>query len=498
MTAVDPGTGTVADRVLSVVREQPAAPAVLGQDRQYCYAELWHQVLAWCSELRSRKVPTGTPAALVVRDPVHLPAAFLAIQMADLVPVLIDGLMSAAQRTAMIAACRPSLVVSVADRLRVDQCPRPPLQLPAEAGYLVFSSGSTGTPKGIIGSEAGLIHFLDWEADALDLVTGTRVAMLSSPSFDVVLRDMLLPLFTGGVLCAASAAVRTNPAAVLPWLAANSIQVIHAVPSLSARWLAAGRRPLTRLAWTLFAGEPLYAEHVLAWRTAAPGTSVMNLYGPSETTLAKFWHVVGTEPQSGLQPVGRPLPGTALHQARISGGAASPAFQVWLRTPYGSLGYLPGTASEADRSRLTRADGVTEFLTQDRGRLDARQRLVVEGRLDSYVKRRGLLVDLAHLEQAAAAMPGVTLACGVQVAPESTGDVVLAVEAQAGVSAAHLRRALRRRLGVAMPDELIVLPYLPRLPSGKADRQEVRRLLGPGRPGRQPGGPAAQPGSVAR
>jgi D-alanine--poly(phosphoribitol) ligase subunit 1 len=228
--------------------------------------------------------------------------------------------------------------------------------------------------------------------------------------------------------------------------------------------------------WTLFGGEPLYAEHVLAWRTAAPNTSVMNLYGPSETTLAKFWHLVGAEPGSGLEPVGRPLPGTTLDRAPISGGGAGDAFQIRLRTPYGSLGYLPGTASEADRARLTRADGVTTFLTQDRGRLDAQQRLVVEGRLDSYVKRRGLLLDLAHLEQAAVATPGVTLACGVQIMPESTGAVVLAVEAPAGVPPAQLRQALRRQLGVAMPDEVMVLPHLPRLSSGKVDRQEVLRM----------------------
>jgi D-alanine--poly(phosphoribitol) ligase subunit 1 len=475
---MDRDNETVVGRVASVVHEQPSAPAVIVQDERYSYAELWDQVLAWSSELRSRKAPPGTAAALVIHDPAHLPAAFLAARRADLVPLPIDGLMPAARCAAMIAAGRPSLVLSVGASLSIGEAHHSPTRLPAEAGYLVFSSGSQGAPKGIIGNERGVIHFVDWETAALGLAAGPRVAMLSSPSFDVVLRDMLLPLFTGGVVCAAPAAVRTNPASVLPWLAAQAVEVISAVPSLSARWLAAAAtpRPLTRVTWTLFGGEPLYAEHVVAWRTAAPSTSVLNLYGPSETTLAKFWHLVGAEPGSGLEPVGRPLPGTTLDRARISGGAASDAFQIRLQTPYGSLGYLPGTASETDRGRLTRADGVTTFLTQDRGRLDAQQRLVVEGRLDSYVKRRGLLLDLAHLEQAAVATPGVTLACGVQIRPESTGAVVLAVEAPADVSPAQLRQALRRQLGVAMPDEVIVLPLLPRLSSGKVDRQEVRRM----------------------
>jgi D-alanine--poly(phosphoribitol) ligase subunit 1 len=476
---MDRDNETVVGRVASVVHEQPSAPAVIVQDKRYSYAELWDQVLAWSSELRSRKAPPGTAAALVIHDPAHLPAAFLAARRADLVPLPIDGLMPAARCAAMIAAGRPSLVLSVGASLSIGEAHHSPTRLPAEAGYLVFSSGSQGAPKGIIGNERGVIHFVDWETAALGLAAGPRVAMLSSPSFDVVLRDMLLPLFTGGVLCAAPAAVRTNPASVLPWLAAQAVEVVHAVPSLSARWLAAASCPLPCVTWTLFGGEPLYAEHVLAWRAAALNASVMNVYGPSETTLARFWHVAGAEPRSGLEPVGRPVPGTILHRARISGGAVGDAFQVRLQTPDGSLGYLPGTASETDRGRLTREDGVTGFLTQDRGRLDAQQRLVVEGRLDSYVKRRGLLLDLAHMEHTAAATQGVTLACGVQIMPESTGDVVLAVEARADVSPAQLRQALRKQLGVAMPDKVIVLPNLPRLPSGKVDRQQVRRILGP-------------------
>ncbi|WP_307961709.1 AMP-binding protein [Salinispora arenicola] len=125
----------------------------------------------------------------------------------------------------------------------------------------------------------------------------------------MVYRDLLLPLCAGGELHVADRAVRFAPPAVLPWLADHGIEVLHAVPSLSARWLDAAGPTLDVLAHTLFAGEPLYGRHVRRWRQAAPRTRVVNLYGPTETTLARFHYEVPADCGTGLQPVGRPLPG---------------------------------------------------------------------------------------------------------------------------------------------------------------------------------------------
>ncbi|MFF3504299.1 AMP-binding protein, partial [Streptomyces sp. NPDC003247] len=351
-----------------------------------------------------------------------------------------------------------------------------PLVLPG-AGYLTFSSGTQGTPKGIIGNAAGVAHFLDWEAALLGLgPADLRVAQLTSPSFDVVLREMLLPLVVGGVLCVAGAGIRSDPSAVLPWLADERVSAVHLVPSLSSRWLAAsGRARLPDLRWTLFAGEPLHSRHVETWRAVAPKTRVVNLYGPSETTLATFWHLVAESPEPGLQPVGRGLPGVRLTDGPPDprDGAAEGTFRLTIETPDGALGYLPDTPEDAGAQGLTRRDGVTTFRTQDRGRLDERGRLYVEGRLDGTVKRLGVLVDLSRIAADALDDPDVRQACCVQVDVETSGDVVLAVEAGAAFSVPDFTRRLRRRLGTAMPNTVMIFDPLPLLPNGKVDRRRV-------------------------
>src|SRR6185295_8323875 len=92
----------------------------------------------------------------------------------------------------------------------------------------------------------------------------------------------------------------------------------------------------------LFAGEPLTDRAVLRWRHWLGRTRVVNLYGPTETTLAKCWFDVPDPPVPGVQPIGTPLPQT---QVAILDGRGRPAGtgepgEIVIRTRHRSLGYL--------------------------------------------------------------------------------------------------------------------------------------------------------------
>jgi non-ribosomal peptide synthetase component F len=467
------------ERFHATLDRHPAAPAVAAADGIITYRELWEHAASLRDRLLGLALPANAPVAVQTNGSSALVPAFLSVRAAGLVPLLVDTLVPPSRRGEMIRLSRAAAVLDAATGTVTPVDSVDPGGLPPEAGYVAFSSGSQGPPKGIIGNAAGVAAFVDWERQLLGLGTTVRGALLTSPSFDVVLRDMLVPLLSGGVLCVPEAAVRTDPAAVLSWLERNDVNVVHLVPSLSNRWVAAaGSARLPALRWSLFAGEPLYARHVQRWRSLAPSTRVVNLYGPSETTLAKYWHVIEDPMRDGLQPVGCPLPGTRLGTDALDPEAAG-SFRIVLETPDGSLGYLPDGIDAADRAALTRRDGVTRFVTQDRGRLGPDGLLTVEGRLDGLVKRNGVMVDLAHITATALADPDVTQAYCLQVDPEGSGSIALVVEGTAGFLPARLAGRLRRTLGPAMPNEVVHLDPLPVLPNGKIDRRGVWRALQP-------------------
>lgn len=459
--------------VSAAAARRAGATAIVGHGCSITYRQLWDDVLAWRVRLGG-DFPPNTIVAVPTMGSVDLPAAFLGIRAAGLVPLLVDTLLPRHRRDAFMAAARPVAVLNPAGRSIEPLDESSPHVLDPAAGYVVFSSGTEGPPKGIVGSSAGLMHFLDWELRTLALGEHSRVALLTSPSFDVVLRELLLALVAGARLHVAEPRVRTDPAQILPWLADEGVDVVHPVPSLTTRWVSAtpGVR-VESLRWSLFAGEPLHARHVARWREVAPESAVLNLYGPSETTLAKFWHRVEPVPRPGIQPVGKPLPGTVLRQVRLPG--PGDVFRVEIDTSDGSLGYLPDTAGAEERARLVRRDGRTRFTTQDRARLTPDALLLVEGRLDSLVKRRGVLFDTARLVALALDVPEVEAAYALQIRADTTGDIVLAVAGP--VSQAILTRRLRRELGQDMPDEVVVVKALPLLPHGKVDRRRLLEML---------------------
>ena len=140
-----------------------------------------------------------------------------------------------------------------------------------DSAYIIFTSGSTGFPKAIEGQHKGLSHFIHWEMKTFALTESTQVAWLAPPTFDVSLRDIFVPLLSGGTLVIPDAELRKKSAYLPAWLADNKITLMHCVPSLF-RMLTRefqesdSSNALPDLQRILLAGEPLYAKDVMAWR----------------------------------------------------------------------------------------------------------------------------------------------------------------------------------------------------------------------------------------
>ena len=198
--------------------------------------------------------------------------------------------------------------------------PQPTAEDPA---YIFFTSGTTGVPKGVLGWHKGLSHFLAWQRASFGVGPGDRVAQLSSLSFDVVLRDLFLPLTSGAALYLPDEEIDMVPDRVMRWLDEQDVSVLHVVPSLAYLWLGelAAEASLRSLRWAFFAGEPLADGLVRRWRERFPQSGqVVNLYGPTETTLVKCFYVVPADVPPGIQPLGWPLPGAQALVLSANGG----------------------------------------------------------------------------------------------------------------------------------------------------------------------------------
>jgi amino acid adenylation domain-containing protein len=358
---------------------------------------------------------------------------------------------------------------------------------PDDMCYVYFTSGSTGRPKGIAGRLKGIDHFVRWEIKTFGVGAGTRVSQLTSPSFDAYLRDVFTPLCAGGTVCAPPGReIILDAALLVEWLTERRVEIVHCVPSLFRSLL---NQPLAAtdfpsLKYVLMAGEPLLPSDVKRWTDVfGDRIRLVNLYGPTETTMTKFCYLVQPS-DAGRRtiPIGKPLEGARALVLDAKRQACPPGAvgEIYIRTPYRTLGYYkqPELTAEVfvpnpfndDPSDLV-------YRTGDLGRILDDGNFEFLGRQDQQVKVRGVRIELREIEDLLRGHSGVRDVAVVDL-EDSGGNKYLCayVVTGDGTDGAALKEFLAAALpDYVMPSAFVVLDELPRTISGKVDRRALPR-----------------------
>ncbi|MEM9220039.1 MAG: amino acid adenylation domain-containing protein [Cyanobacteria bacterium P01_F01_bin.150] len=360
---------------------------------------------------------------------------------------------------------------------------------PDQAAYIFFTSGTTGTPKGILGSHKGLAHFLHWQRQTFTVKRSDRIAQLTGLSFDVLLRDIFLPLTSGATLCLPDPRMKPGDPDMMDWLVQQRITLLHTVPTLAQAWLTTLSEFFVAgpLRGVFFAGEPLSDQLVNDWRRVFPRCQDMiNLYGPTETTLAKAYYQVPAEPVPGIQPIGQPLPDTQLWVLNPQGQPAGigEIGEIVIRTPFRTLGYI--NASQGERHRFQPNPFSNDpndiiYYTGDFGRYQPNGTLDILGRRDHQVKIRGVRIELGEIENALAGHSHIHHAIATMV-EQPPGNQYLAAyvvphaaqTSQTSLQPESLRQYLKQRLpDYMLPSVFVVLDHLPLTTNGKVNRKAL-------------------------
>src|SRR3954470_2304502 len=308
-----------------------SATALSAPGEQMTYAELEERSNRLASYLLAQGAAKGDRVAVLAEDSIQVITALLAIFKAGCVFVPLDPAAPPARLAAQVSLARPGwflleasfapqggnlAAMTCAKCLIVDAGPWDPVALsglqvltgypeyrnagrplsvlgPDDLCYIYFTSGSTGRPKGIAGRFKSIGHFIGWEIETFHLEPGVRVSQLTTPSFDAFLRDVLTPLCAGGTVCIpAGRETVLDTRQLAAWIEEAGVEIVHCVPSL---FRALTNQPLTpdrfpALRAILMAGEPLLPADVKRWIDVfGERVQLVNLYGPSETTMVKLF-----------------------------------------------------------------------------------------------------------------------------------------------------------------------------------------------------------------
>jgi amino acid adenylation domain-containing protein len=350
---------------------------------------------------------------------------------------------------------------------------------PDDAAYLLFTSGSTGRPKGVPVTHASLAHYFD----LIDRRYGFTEWDVLSQTFDLNFDCAIFDLFAAWGVGASVQAIPPHAYRDLPgYLTAQGVTSWFSTPSaITAVRRMGGLAPsaLPGLRWSLFAGEALRAEDAAEWQATAPGSTLENIYGPTELTITVSGHRWSpeTSPSScvnGIVPIGTIHEGHD-HLLLSDDGSAGEEGELCVTGPQRTPGYLD---PDDDAGRFLQRDGRTWYRTGDRVRLLPNGELAYLGRLDSQVQIQGWRVELAEIEHAVRSCAGVTDAVAV-TRPSANGLELVVFHTGAPCAPPELARQLRGLLPHGMlPREYRYAESFPLNANRKIDRGRLAAEVG--------------------
>ncbi len=342
--------------------------------------------------------------------------------------------------------------------------------------YVMYTSGSTGRPKGVLVPHRGLVNYLWWCVEGYGLQGASGAPMLGSIAADLGMPNYLLPLI-GGRDVTLLPAERSLDSLRERLLRPGDFSLLKITPGhIDVLRSTLGDERIDSVRTFVIGADEVKPETMAAWRKIAPGSRVINEYGPTETVVGCSTYLAGDDfdPEVPV-PIGRPIANTTMY-VLDDGFEPLPVGvvgELFIGGDGVARGYLNRPGVTAEKFVPDPFGGGRMYRTGDLARWRADGELEFLGRIDHQVKIRGYRVELGEIEARLLVRDDVTEA--VVVAREDVpGDrrlVAYLVTRGEAPEAAVLRDWLEEALPAHMvPATFVHLPALPLSQNGKVDR----------------------------
>ncbi|ELC0658075.1 amino acid adenylation domain-containing protein [Vibrio fluvialis] len=498
---------TLAERLWDMPSQRTA---LFCGEQRWSYQQLGEQVANMMAHLQARGVKAGDVVAICLpRSAAHV-IATLSCALSGVIWVPIDAASPPERKTYLLSHCQPALVIVTSDDVENAEHPhcvamrellQPALKaarLPSQEvlrarshneapAYYLYTSGTTGQPKCVVlnnRATANVLHhtLAAWQVNERDVMLSVTPLHHDMSVFDLL-----------GSLCAGAALVIPEPEAekdALHWntlVERHSVTLWCSVPAILEMLLACQSTSQGQsLRLIAQGGDYIKPQTIQTLRERLPNARLFSLGGPTETTIWSIWHEL--EPEDGVViPYGAPLPGTQYYvvneqHQHCPQGVVGRIVTAGVNL---SLGYLvDGEVVQTDFITIETPHGerVRAFKTGDLGYYRDDGRLIFAGRINGYVKVRGVRISLPDVENVLMNVANVQDLAVIDFNDPITGDVGLAlfyVSVDGAVkNAAQWRDIVGQRLPAShLPQRFVPLERFPLSANGKKDKRALLAML---------------------
>jgi long-chain acyl-CoA synthetase len=360
---------------------------------------------------------------------------------------------------------------------------RPDVVVPATAdAVLVFSSGTTGLPKAVRHTHVSMGHATRHWCEALGLGPDDRFQVATPPSHILGLLNLLAAARAGASV---RLHLRFDLDEVLRRIESDRMTLEMAVAPIA---LAMANHPnleqydLSSLRYIMWGATPV-TPSVAAQVTARTGVPWLAAYGASEVPVIAC-NPVRDPAAWRLDSAGLPPNGVRLRVADLETGEVlgpEKVGEIQIESPSVMAGYLPDSATPE-----AFADGW--YRTGDVGWLEPEGWVHLTDRAKEMIKVKGFQVAPAEIEAVLHGHPAVRDCAVFGLPDEQAGEVpvaAVALEPGTTVTGPQLQLLVAESLAsYKQLHEVVIVETIPRLPSGKVLRRDLRDALAPALAGR--------------
>ncbi|HEX7884385.1 MAG TPA: long-chain-fatty-acid--CoA ligase [Phenylobacterium sp.] len=366
-----------------------------------------------------------------------------------------------------------------------DTAPSPKLEAPRASDDVLqlYTSGTTGLPKGVRLSNANYSAFLRLRhlVEGFSYVADDTVLILM-PMFHVAGTNISFSgLAAGGRILLQAEFV---PAAVLKAFGEQRVAHLFLAPVMINALLqtpGVEEADFSSLKTVSYGASPI-SEAVLAKATKTFGCGFIQFYGMTETTGAGTTLAPSEHAGELLRSCGRPWATLETRIADAEGRTlgAREIGEIEIRGPIVMAGYWNRPEATAE---TIRPDGWLR--TGDAGFMDENGFFFVHDRVKDMIVSGGENIYPAEVENAILGCPGVADAAVIGVPDDRWGEAVKAIVVPAAGAdpdpATIIAYARERIAAYKAPKSVEFVDALPRNPSGKVLRRELRKPYWEGR-----------------
>lgn len=350
-----------------------------------------------------------------------------------------------------------------------------------DLAYVIYTSGSTGTPKGVLINNGNLLNYTLWLNQELNLSDADSTILLSSYAFDLGYTALFPILFAGGTLHVPRKDLYLAPQKLVRYLADHQLTYIKTTPSLFSLLINHSEiqsGDLSNLKYVMLGGESIRYRDVEKLLKANSDTTVINHYGPTETTIGVIFNRITSEnleELNGKSVIGKPIHNMSAYilDDRMRPFADYTVGELYVSGASVGMGYLGGENKAfieqefgGNKERLYRTGDLAMWYPDGS--------IVFLGRKDRQIKIRGYRVDQLEVENAARNFDGIQDAFIGTMDIDDRVELVLYYVAENEIKTEALKRSMSRSLPeYCIPAYTVKIDKIPLKANNKVDTAKL-------------------------